>query len=65
MRKITIEWDTNSLEKVHCVIFIDDNGQSILAKTRDKAYAQRLQRRFKDYLKQGRLLPTYKSAYKF
>lgn len=49
--------------KNNFVMFYDNNGESVLAITRSDAYAVKLKERFEGYLKIGRLLPVYKSAY--
>lgn len=46
------------------VLFQDENGESILAKTNSKEYAQKIINKFKKDLKNGILLKPFKSAYK-
>lgn len=60
MKKIYVITEDNG---IYAVEFRDSLGASILARTRNKAYALKLKNRFEMYLKEGRLLPTYKSVY--
>lgn len=59
MKRIYIEKQANNLYEV---CFQDKKGISILAKARSFEVACRLQERFENYLKEGQLLPVYKSV---
>jgi len=61
--KTEIYIDVGVLGNRYNVYFHDENGTSILAKTKNLKYAEKLKKRFEGYLEEGRLLPTYKSVY--
>ena len=63
MEKIYIVGDLADFNNYQ-IWFKDDTGESMLAVTRSEAYADKLVKRFREYLRTGRLLPVYKSVYK-
>ena len=48
----------------YSIVFYDNNGRYILARTKSKTYVNKLLKRFISYVNKGKLLPIYKSAYK-
>jgi len=61
MEEIFIDDDYNGY---YAIMFEDDNGCSILAKTKSGEVAERKLKKFKGYLKEGRLLRPEKSINK-
>jgi len=50
---------------IYIIIYTDNTGQSILAKTKNIKIANKIKNKFKKDLKNKILLKPYKSAYKF
>lgn len=61
---IVVQFDDNELERVYLVRFYDENGSSILAKTKNNKLAMKYRNKFRKDLERGILLRPYKSAYK-
>lgn len=60
VEKIYIDYDGGC----YCVMFQDESGFSILAKTRTRAVAERKVEKFSNHLRSGRLLRPEASVYK-
>ena len=65
MNKIIVDLDDSCLEQVFAVRFIDDNGMSILVRTKKEDVAQRKKLKFERYLEEGRLLRPELSVLKY
>lgn len=60
-----IEIEFNDETGLYEVIFFDENGLSILVKTKNEKVAERKKKKYERYLKQGRLLKEEKSVWKY
>jgi len=65
LRKKGIELNFDESTGAYEVIFFDENGFSILAKTKNEKTAQNKMKKYTRHLKEGRLLKEEKSIWKY
>ena len=57
--------DIEYIDGIYNVMFFDNGGMSVLSKTKNHDVAKRKAKKFKKYLREGRLLKPEKSIWKY